>query len=81
VIFLVVGTTMGVLIFRFRASRHKTDGEPPQIYGSKPIELAWTLGPAIIVFVLFLVTARSIFDIRSTTPPNEAIHVRVVGHQ
>ena len=51
VIFLVVGTTMGVLIFRFRASRHKTDGEPPQIYGSKPIELAWTLGPAIIVFV------------------------------
>jgi cytochrome c oxidase subunit 2 len=81
VIFLVVGTTMAVLVFRFRAGRHKTDGEPPQIYGSKPIELAWTLGPAIIVFVLFLVTARSIFDIRSTTPPKDAIHVRVVGHQ
>jgi cytochrome c oxidase subunit 2 len=81
VIFLVVGTTMGVLIFRFRASRHKTDGEPPQIYGSKPIELAWTLGPAIIVFVLFLVTARSIFEIRSTTAPPDAVEVEVIGHQ
>ena len=81
VIFLVVGTTMGVLIFRFRASRHKTDGEPPQIYGSKPIELAWTLGPAIIVFVLFLVTARSIFEIRSTTAPPGAVEVEVIGHQ
>jgi len=80
-IFLVVGTTMAVLIFRFRAGRNEPGGEPPQIYGSKPIELAWTVGPAIIVFVLFLVTARSIFDIRATTPPKEAIHVRVVGHQ
>ena len=29
--------------------------EPPQVYGSKPIEIAWTAAPALIVFVLVLV--------------------------
>jgi len=55
--------------------------EPPQIYGSNPIELAWTIGPAMIVFVLFLVTARSIFEIEAAVPPRDAVHVRVIGHQ
>src|SRR5271155_1924721 len=32
--------------------------EPPQFYGSKPIEIAWTAAPALVVFVLVLVSAR-----------------------
>src|SRR5437764_5670610 len=26
--------------------------EPPQVYGSKPIEIAWTAAPALVVFIL-----------------------------
>ena len=44
------------------ARRPDDDGrEPPQVYGSKPIEIAWTVGPALIVFVLVLVTARTLW--------------------
>ena len=61
VIFLLVFIPLCLMLVRFRARKQDAGVEPPQIYGSNPIELAWTVGPAIIVFVLFLVTARSIF--------------------
>lgn len=57
------------------------DGEPAQVYGSNPIELAWTVIPLLIVFVLFLVSARGIFDIEKTSAPEGALEVRVIGHR
>ena len=81
VIFLLVFVPLVWMLFRFRMRKEDEGIEPPQIYGSNPIELAWTIGPAIIVFVLFLVTARSIFEIEAATPPADAVHVRVIGHQ
>ncbi len=44
-----------------------TNSEPPQIYGSNQIELAWTVIPILIVFVLILVTARTISDVQNAT--------------
>ena len=81
VIFLLVFVPLLWMLFRFRMRKEDEGIEPPQIYGSNPIELAWTIGPAIIVFVLFLVTARSIFEIEAAVPPHDAVHVRVIGHQ
>ncbi|HIN84245.1 MAG TPA: hypothetical protein EYM90_05025 [Phycisphaerales bacterium] len=49
-------------IIRYRAKGDETK-EPPQIYGSNPIEVAWTVIPIIIVFTLFLVTTRSIYSL------------------
>ncbi|MCH2139855.1 MAG: cytochrome c oxidase subunit II [Phycisphaerales bacterium] len=57
------------------------DREPAQVYGSNPIELAWTVIPLLIVFVLFMVSARGIFELERTTPPEGAIEVTVVGHR
>jgi cytochrome c oxidase subunit 2 len=59
--------------------------EPPQVYGSQPIEIAWTAAPALIVFVLVLVTARTLWEV-NTNPPkpksdDHALFVTVVGHQ
>ena len=45
------------------AGRTTTRREPPQVYGSKQIELAWTVIPILIVVVLFLATARVIHAI------------------
>jgi cytochrome c oxidase subunit 2 len=81
VIFLLVFVPLVWMLFRFRMRKEDEGIEPPQIYGSNPIEVAWTVGPAIIVFVLFLVTARSIFEIEAAVPPADAVHVRVIGHQ
>ncbi len=58
--------------------------EPPQLYGSKPIEIAWTVGPLLIVFVLVLVTTRSLWDINVDAPDprsGNALFVTVVGRQ
>jgi len=50
--------------------RGPDDGsEPPQIYGSGPVEFAWTAVPVLIVFVLILVTARSIYSVQAVRRP------------
>src|SRR5207253_6810242 len=46
--------------------------EPPQVYGSKPIEIAWTAAPALIVFILVLVTARTLWEVNVPPPQPRA---------
>jgi cytochrome c oxidase subunit 2 len=59
--------------------------EPAQVYGSKPIEIAWTAAPAMIVFVLVLVTARTLWEVKVPPPEPRAgdstLFVTVVGRQ
>jgi cytochrome c oxidase subunit II len=61
------------------------EAEPPQVYGSKPIEIAWTAAPALVVFVLVLVSARTLWDVNVPPPqPREGdntLFVTVVGRQ
>ena len=80
-IFLVVGGLLAYVIFRFRERPEDEGHEPPQVYGSNQIELAWTVIPILIVFVLFLATARTIYDVQGAAPPADALNVTVVGHQ
>ncbi len=81
VIFVIVVGLLVYTVVRFRHRRGDEGHEPPQIYGSNQIELAWTVIPILIVFVLGLVTARSIAEIQNAVPPPTALHVTVVGHQ
>jgi cytochrome c oxidase subunit 2 len=81
VIFVIVAGVAIYTIVRYR--RRRTDGpsEPPQIYGSHRIELAWTVVPFLIVIVLFLVTARYIWSIERRPQPPGAVEVTIVGNQ
>jgi cytochrome c oxidase subunit 2 len=80
-IFLVVAGLLAYSIIRFRRRPGDEVREPPQVYGSNQIELAWTVVPILIVFVLILATARAIYDVQGAIPPAGAINVTVVGHQ
>jgi cytochrome c oxidase subunit 2 len=80
-IFVVVGGLLAVAIVRFRRRRDDDGREPAQVYGSEQIELAWTVIPILIVVVLCLVTARTVYDVQGATKPPGAIDVTVVGHQ
>jgi len=55
------------------------------VYGSKPIEIAWTAAPALIVFVLVLVSARTLWEVDIDVPApkkgDNALFVTVVGRQ
>ncbi|HEY1807880.1 MAG TPA: cytochrome c oxidase subunit II [Acidobacteriaceae bacterium] len=79
-IFVVVGGLLTFALIRYR-SRGDDSSEPPQIYGSTQVELAWTVVPVLIVVVLFLTTARIIFAIQDAPKPQSALDVTVVGHQ
>ncbi|HEX3987491.1 MAG TPA: cytochrome c oxidase subunit II [Acidobacteriaceae bacterium] len=79
-IFLVVGGLLTWALIRYR-ERGDDTSEPPQIYGSTQVELAWTVVPILIVVVLFLTTARIIFAIQDAPKPKSALDVTVVGHQ
>ncbi|HTW48794.1 MAG TPA: cytochrome c oxidase subunit II [Acidobacteriaceae bacterium] len=80
-IFTVVGGLLAFALVRFRARNGDDSSEPPQIYGSTQVELAWTVIPILIVVVLFLTTARIIFAIQDAPKPADALDVTVVGHQ
>jgi len=83
-IFVLVECVLIYSIIRFR--RQPPSGmEPPQVYGSMPIEIAWTATPFLIVFVLALILTRTEFEVRvnpNTPPPgSKPLYVTVIGHQ
>jgi cytochrome c oxidase subunit II len=80
-IFLIVAGLLVYTIVRYRHRPGDEASEPPQIYGSNQIELAWTVLPILIVFVLILVTSRTIADIQNRKPAADAVHATVIGHQ
>jgi cytochrome c oxidase subunit 2 len=80
-IFLIVAGLLVYTIIRFRQRAGDDASEPPQIYGSNQIELAWTVLPLLIVFVLILVTSRTIADIQNRKASPGAVHATVIGHQ
>jgi cytochrome c oxidase subunit 2 len=92
----ILAVVWGVLFYsliRFRRKKHPSDDivprtvptEPPQVYGSLPIEIAWTVAPGLIVLLLALVIVRTELEVRVN--PNRAplgaepLRVSVVGHQ
>src|SRR6516165_6536963 len=70
-IFFVVEGILLYAIVRFRRRAGTAVTEPPQVYGSKPIEIAWTAAPALIVFVLVLVSARTLWEVDVDPPAPE----------
>ena len=83
-IFLVVEGVLLYSIVRFQRRAPETT-EPPQVYGSMPIEIAWTAAPMLIVFLLALILTRTEFEVRvnpDTPPPgSKPLYVTVIGHQ
>jgi len=94
----ILAVVWGVLFYslvRFRRKRNiRSSGEeqptsaatePPQVYGSIPIEIAWTVAPGIIVLLLTLVIVRTEMEVRVRQPKDlagaHAVTAAVVGHQ
>src|SRR3954470_16383327 len=63
-IFLIVEGVLFYCIVQFRRRNNEPlAAEPAQVYGSKPIEVAWTVAPGLIVFTLVLVTTRTLWEV------------------
>jgi cytochrome c oxidase subunit II len=79
-IFIIVASLLVYVAVKYRR-RPGDDREPLQVYGSRQLELAWTVIPVLIVMVLFLSSARVIHAIQDAQKPADAIEVVAVGHQ
>jgi len=80
-IFLLVEGALIYSAWRFRARREADGTEPAQVYGTAPLEVAWTVAPLLIVFVLFLVVVRSVVEAQEENDDGPALQVQVIGHQ
>ncbi len=79
VIFVVVAALLAYAVVKFRARAADASSEPPQVYGSTQVELAWTVIPTLVVLVA--ATARVIHGIEDASQPASALEVTVIGHQ
>jgi cytochrome c oxidase subunit 2 len=80
-IFLVVFALLLYSVVKFRKRKNDDGREPPQVYGSNQVELAWTVIPVLIVVALFMATARVIASVQKAARPDNSVEVVVIGHQ
>ena len=75
---LVLGAVV-VFALRFRYRPGKNEN-PKQIHGSTPLEIGWTIVPALILAVVAVPTIITIFDL-SKEPTGDVVNVTAVGKQ
>jgi cytochrome c oxidase subunit II len=80
-IFVIVFSLLVYAVVKYRKRGGDDGREPPQVYGSNQVELAWTVIPVLVVLVLFFATARVIHSIQDAPKPAGAIEVIAIGHQ
>lgn len=78
VVFVAVEGFLVYAIVRYRR-RPGDDELPPQHHGDARIEVVWTVIPAIIVIVLFVLSSQTLARIETRTP--EAVTVEVEAFQ
>lgn len=79
-VFVVVEGLLLYTILRFR--RRPGDEIPRQLHGNVPIEVAWTIAPAVVLFFIGVPTIQTLF--RLAEPPaseGPPLQVKVIGHQ
>jgi cytochrome c oxidase subunit 2 len=75
---LVLGAVV-VFALRFRYRSGKNEN-PKQIHGSTPLEIGWTIVPALILAVVAVPTVITIFDLNKE-PTGDVVNVTAVGKQ
>jgi cytochrome c oxidase subunit II len=83
-IFLLVEGLLVAFVIRYRRKRRPRDADGVQIHGSNRLELSWTIGPVVILFliaVFVLVKLPGIADVPGATAGGGPLEIEVVGQQ
>jgi cytochrome c oxidase subunit II len=77
-----VGVLFATVFFAIKF-RHREGGpdNPKQIHGSTPLEIGWTIVPALILAVVAVPTVATIFDLAKEPKGPEVLQVEVSGKQ
>ena len=77
-VFVLVEGALLYAVFRFRGK--PDDPEPRQVHGNTPVEIIWTVVPALILAAIAVPTVRGIFE-TNVTPKGDLLKIEVIGHQ
>jgi cytochrome c oxidase subunit 2 len=78
-IFIGVEGALAYAIWRYRASRHAA-GEPATFERNRRLEIAWTVAPALVLAVVFVLTLGTMAEIGGAGVA-PATRIRATGHQ
>lgn len=80
---VVTVVVQGALIWAiFRYRRRPSDPMPRQVHGNTPLEIAWTIAPALILVAIAIPTASTIFYTQGEPPASmHAMQIKAIGHQ
>jgi len=79
VIFIIVSGLVIYSLVRYRARQHS--GEPAKNFGSRRLEITWTVIPLMVVLALFIVTVRTMAFVDAPQEPVQPPDLIVTGHQ
>ncbi|MGH7969167.1 MAG: cytochrome c oxidase subunit II, partial [Limisphaerales bacterium] len=78
---VIMAVVTGAIVYSLMHFRSRPGApEPPQILGSKPLEILWTVVPILVVVWMFMLTARASRE-SDPTPAVLDPDLRVIGHQ
>ena len=81
VILLVVIVALLLVLLRFSTRSEDVPAALPESREHIGLEIAWTVGPALVLLAIALPTIRTTFRSQPSTAPANALHVRVTAHQ
>lgn len=78
VVFIAVQLAIVYTAIRFR---RRSNARPEQVHGSKVLEIAWTVIPALILLALFIPTVKVIYEHADAANTEDGFNVNVIGKQ
>lgn len=79
IVFLIVLGLVTYAVLRYRA--RPGSGEPSPVFGSRALEITWTVIPLLAITALFIVTVRAMARIDAPENPNREPDLVITGHQ
>lgn len=79
IVFFAVEGVLLWAVFRYRG--REGDPLPVQTHGNTPLEITWTIIPAIILIVILYFTFQTQAALANPPESRDAVNVRVIGHQ
>jgi cytochrome c oxidase subunit II len=77
-VIVIVALVLAIFVF---STREGQPGEPSEHESDLMLELAWTVGPALILMMITIPTIRTIMRTQPTTWPADALTIQVRAHQ
>lgn len=80
VVFVGVQAVIVYTALRFQRRNENEESRPEQVHGNRRLEIAWTAIPAVVLLVIFIPTAQTMYDHADAAKEGD-IEIQVYGNQ